>query len=76
MDKNTSDDTQAILDYVAKLKNNGDLPALSLKQRFKCYGVLETTDTIEEIDKVNTWLETRNKKNRINTLKSGQINAC
>lgn len=76
MDKNTSDDAQAILDYVAKLKNNGDLEALSLKQRFKCYGIIDAVATDDELHKVNLWLKTRNKKNRLNAVKTGQTNAC
>ncbi len=76
MDKKTSDELQAISDYVAKLKNNGDLEALSLKQRFKCYGVIDVPETDDELHKVNLWLKTRNKKNRVSTLKAGQTNAC
>jgi hypothetical protein len=77
MDRKASEDTQAVLDYVAKLKNNGDLEALSLKQRFKCYGVIsETAESSAEIEKVNHWLNHRAKKVTIKGLREGQISDC
>jgi len=77
MAKKASDDTQAILNYVAKLKNNGDLEALSLKQRFKCYGVIsDTAESPAEIEKVNHWLNHRAKKVATRTLKEGQVSDC
>ena len=48
--------TQDFLNYVSKLKNNGALAELKLKQRLKCYG--NPIDTVSHpVDKIKHWFQ-------------------
>jgi len=54
-------DNQDFINYVSKLKNNGALAELKLKQRLKCYG--NPLDTMSHpVDKIKHWFQASTHK--------------